>query len=179
MDDRFLPPGEAARFLGDLNTRTLIRWAREGYIPTIPIGEGRRRLWRFLESDLETWMLARRTGQVPAEIQAREDTLFAATDAPQGDSLRDSNRFQNGSLTLVKNMKADDSWFFRYHEDVDGRRVHRNLRIGTVRDFPRRRDAERAVLSLRSTINSGVRSPETVGDLVAHYPLSEFLDGLI
>jgi len=83
--------------------------------------------------------------------------------------LRDSNRFQNGSLTLVKNKRADDSWFFRYYEDLGGKRVHRNLRIGTVRELPRRRDAEKAVLSLRSTINSGVRSPETVSDLVAHY----------
>ncbi len=83
--------------------------------------------------------------------------------------MRDSIRFQNGSLTLVKNKRADDSWFFRYYEDAAGKRVHRNLRIGTVRELPRRRDAEKAVLSLRSTINSGVRSPETVSDLIAHY----------
>jgi integrase len=88
---------------------------------------------------------------------------------PQGDSLKGSHRFQNGSLTLVKNKRADDSWFFRYYEHVDGKRVHRNLRIGTVRELPRRREAEKAVMSLRSTINSGVRSPETVSDLVAHY----------
>ncbi|HZB87114.1 MAG TPA: site-specific integrase [Terracidiphilus sp.] len=69
----------------------------------------------------------------------------------------------------MKNLKADDSWFFRYYEDVDGKRVHRNLRIGTVREYPRRRDAEKAVLVLRSTINSGVRSPQTVNELVAHY----------
>jgi integrase len=69
----------------------------------------------------------------------------------------------------VKNKKADDSWFFRYYDVVAGTRVHRNLRIGTVREFSRRRDAEKAVLSLRSTINSETRSPETVSDLVAHY----------
>ena len=80
-----------------------------------------------------------------------------------------TSRFQNGSLTLVKNKKADDSWLFRYYEDVAGKRVHRNLKIGTVREFPRRRDAEKAVLSLRSTINSGVRAPETVNDLITHY----------
>lgn len=83
--------------------------------------------------------------------------------------MKGSNRFQNGSLTLVKNKKADDSWFFRYYDVVAGTRVHRNLRIGTVREFSRRRDAEKAVLSLRSTINSETRSPETVSDLVAHY----------
>lgn len=78
-------------------------------------------------------------------------------------------RFQNGSLTLVKNKRADDSWLFRYYEDVAGKRVHRNLKVGTVREFPRRRDAEKAVLSLRSNINSGVRTPQTVSELVAHY----------
>lgn len=83
--------------------------------------------------------------------------------------MKGSNRFQNGSLQLVKNKKADDSWFFRYYEDAAGKRVHRNIRIGSVRELPRRRDAEKAVLSLRSTINTGVRSPETVNDLVAHY----------
>lgn len=83
--------------------------------------------------------------------------------------MKGSSRFQNGSLTLVKNKTTDDSWFFRFYEHVGGKRIHRNLRIGTVRDLPRRRDAEKAVLSLRSTINSGVRSPNTVDDLVSHY----------
>jgi excisionase family DNA binding protein len=59
---KFLTPDEAAAYLGGLNSRTLTRWAREGYLPAIPIGEGKRRLWRFLESDLEEWMLARRQG---------------------------------------------------------------------------------------------------------------------
>jgi len=72
-------------------------------------------------------------------------------------------------LTLVKNKRSDDSWFFRYYEDRGGERVHRNIRIGSVVEFPRRRDAEKAVLDLRSTINTGVRSPQTVGELVAHY----------
>jgi excisionase family DNA binding protein len=83
MQDRFLTPAEAATYLGGLNTRTLTRWAREGYLAAFPVGEGKRRLWRFLEDDLEKWMLARRTGQVPTEIREREDTLFAATDAPK------------------------------------------------------------------------------------------------
>jgi len=72
---RFLTAAEAAVFLGGLNTRTVTRWAREGYLPAYPIGEGKRRLWRFLEEDLERWMLARRAGQ---------DTLPSATDAPYG-----------------------------------------------------------------------------------------------
>lgn len=70
---RFLDAEQAAVFLGGLNSRTVTRWAREGYLPAYPIGEGKRRLWRFLEADLERWMFSRRTGT---------DTLSSATDAP-------------------------------------------------------------------------------------------------
>ena len=70
---RFLSPDEAADFLGGLNSRTVTRWAREGYLPSYPIGEGKRRLWRFLEGDLARWMQARGTGT---------GTLLPATNAP-------------------------------------------------------------------------------------------------
>jgi hypothetical protein len=81
---RFLDPEQAAVFLGGLNSRTVTRWAREGYLPAYPIGEGKRRLWRFLDSDLEQWMLARRTGQVPSDSDLTERTLGSAADAPIG-----------------------------------------------------------------------------------------------
>jgi integrase len=86
-----------------------------------------------------------------------------------------SNRFQNGSLIKVKNKNTADTWFLRYYEDVQGKRVYRKRKIGTVREYPHRRDAEKAVLGLRSEINSnsGVRSPETVNDLIAHYSQHE------
>jgi excisionase family DNA binding protein len=78
----FLSPEQAAKYLGGLNSRTVTRWAREGYLPAYPIGEGKRRLWRFLEIDLEKWMLSRRTGQMSIDIQAARGTLTSATDAP-------------------------------------------------------------------------------------------------
>ena len=83
-NQRFLDPEQAAVFLGGLNSRTVTRWAREGYLPAYPIGEGKRRLWRFLESDLEQWMLSRRTGQVPSDSDSAERTLGSAADAPIG-----------------------------------------------------------------------------------------------
>jgi len=58
----FLTPEQAADYLGGINSRTVTRWAREKYLPAIPIGEGKRRLWRFVRADLDAWMLARRTG---------------------------------------------------------------------------------------------------------------------
>ena len=87
--------------------------------------------------------------------------------------MTESTRFQQGSLMRVKNKTTPDTWFFRYYEDRDGQRVHRNLKIGSVVDFPLRKDAERAVLCLRAKINTEVRTPETVHDLVAHYSKHE------
>jgi hypothetical protein len=52
-------------------------------------------------------------------------------------------------------------------------RVYRKQRIGTVKEFPLLRDAEKAALSLRAKINSDVRSPETVDALITHYKKHE------
>jgi excisionase family DNA binding protein len=60
--ERFMTAVEAATFLGGVNPRTVTRWAREGYLPAYPIGEGMRRLWRFTRKDLTDWMLSRRNG---------------------------------------------------------------------------------------------------------------------
>ncbi len=67
---QFLDAEDAAAFLGDLNSRTITRWAREGYLPAYPIGEGNRRLWRFRTSDLERWMLLRMTGRLASAVDA-------------------------------------------------------------------------------------------------------------
>jgi hypothetical protein len=82
-------------------------------------------------------------------------------------------RFQHGGLIRVKNKTTDDTWFLRFYEDVQGQRVYRKQRIGAAREFPRKADAEKAVLALRAKINSDVRSPETVNELIAHYTKHE------
>ena len=46
---------EAARVVG-MDSRTLVRWARRGYVPAHPLGEGKRRIWRFFESELLEWV---------------------------------------------------------------------------------------------------------------------------
>lgn len=84
---RFLTPEEAAAYLGGLNSRPVTRWAREGYLPAYPLGEGKRRLWRFLTCDLDAWMRARRTGNTISDLdlQACPGTLMPAADAsPKG-----------------------------------------------------------------------------------------------
>jgi hypothetical protein len=88
-----------------------------------------------------------------------------------------SRRFQKGSLTLVKNKTTPDTWFLRYYEDAGEKRVYRRKRIGTVRELPHRRDAEKAVLALRGKINHEVSSPGTVNDLLTHYQKYELTPG--
>jgi excisionase family DNA binding protein len=80
--DRFLTAEEAAEFLGGVNARTLLRWAREEKVPAYPLGEGRRRLWRFRSTDLRQWMESRRKGPLPAG-RADSGRLFPATDASE------------------------------------------------------------------------------------------------
>ena len=73
---KFLTAEDAATYLGGLNPRTVTRWAREGYVPAFPIGEGKRRLWRFRQADLEVWMFGRRQGgQFPLAIEGTTGKL--------------------------------------------------------------------------------------------------------
>jgi excisionase family DNA binding protein len=61
----------AARFLG-LHRRTLLRMAREGMVPAHPLGEGERKLWRFLLSELDDWMQERvNSGRRPCSSKER------------------------------------------------------------------------------------------------------------
>ncbi len=52
---RFLNADEAAQILR-MDSRTLVRWARYGYVPAHPLGEGKRKLWRFIEAELAQWL---------------------------------------------------------------------------------------------------------------------------
>ena len=50
-----MTPVAAAAYLG-LDVKTVTRWARQGYLPAHPLGEGRRKFWRFFESELREWL---------------------------------------------------------------------------------------------------------------------------
>jgi excisionase family DNA binding protein len=56
--EHYVSSEEAASFL-KLNLRTVQRLAREGTIPAHPFGEGARKTWRFLFSELDAWMKAK------------------------------------------------------------------------------------------------------------------------
>lgn len=63
--ERFVGAIEAARFL-DVHPKTLQKYSRSGLVPAHPFGEGTRKLWRYLLSELELWLRARSTS-VPGE----------------------------------------------------------------------------------------------------------------
>jgi Helix-turn-helix domain len=57
MKPPLLNPEQAAKVL-QMDSRTLVYWARRGYVPAHPMGEGKRKMWRFLEHELLEWIKA-------------------------------------------------------------------------------------------------------------------------
>jgi hypothetical protein len=60
MAHHLLDAQEASQILR-MDRRTLILWARLGYVPAHPLGEGKRKLWRFLEHELLEWVASQET----------------------------------------------------------------------------------------------------------------------
>jgi excisionase family DNA binding protein len=56
--ESFIDASEAAAFV-KLHPKTLLRLAREGSIPAHPLTGNRRRIWRFLRSELDAWARSR------------------------------------------------------------------------------------------------------------------------
>jgi Helix-turn-helix domain len=64
----FVDAEEAGAFLR-LPRRRVLQLARRGKIPAYPIGDGRRKIWRFRLSELAAAMLhSRQRSHVPEEI---------------------------------------------------------------------------------------------------------------
>lgn len=63
--DKPMTPKDAADFLG-LDEKTITRWCRKGYLPGHPLGEGKRKFWRFLESELSAFLTGQTNGACPA-----------------------------------------------------------------------------------------------------------------
>jgi excisionase family DNA binding protein len=62
---RPLTPVDAAEYLG-LDVKTITRWARKGYLPAHPLGEGKRKFWRFFESELSEWLAGKNNRSEPS-----------------------------------------------------------------------------------------------------------------
>src|SRR6201998_538780 len=91
-----------------------------------------------------------------------------------------AQRYQRGSLSILKRKLQPDAWAFRYYTEEAGRRVYKRKIIGTVIEFPKRRDAERHLNHLRAAINEETAfAPMNGEELAAHFkhyeaPLKSF-----
>jgi hypothetical protein len=56
--EQFVEAEQAAPFV-DISPRHLKKLAREGQVPAHPRGDGQRRRWLFLLSELDSWMRGR------------------------------------------------------------------------------------------------------------------------
>ena len=83
------------------------------------------------------------------------------------------NRFQQGSLFRAKRKGCSDVWVFRWYDYSSGKRIYKKEIIGSVAQIRSKREAEKAVLGLRSSINVDIGTPRTICDLAAHYRLHE------
>jgi integrase len=83
------------------------------------------------------------------------------------------SRFQQGSLFKLERKSVPDVWVFRWYEKALGKRTYKKQIIGSVTELRNRREAEKNVIALRSSINAEVGTPKSVCDLAAHYRLHE------
>jgi len=86
-----------------------------------------------------------------------------------------AQRYQRGSLSLQKRKSQPDVWVYRYYaDDETGHRAYRKKIVGTVIEFPKRRDAERAIAQVRVDVNAGMDfAPINLEQLIAHYRREE------
>lgn len=87
-----------------------------------------------------------------------------------GDNM---SRYQQGSLFKLERKSRPDVWVFRWYDNSSGSRKYKKEIIGSVIELRNRREAERSVTALRSSINADVGTPRCVCDLAARYRLHE------
>lgn len=94
-----------------------------------------------------------------------------AISAPAKESFRmQTQRYQRGSLSIMKRKSQPNAWVFRYYAEEGGRRIYKKKIVGTVVEFPKRKDAEKAIMQLRVNVNEGAAfSPMNMEQLAAHY----------
>lgn len=83
------------------------------------------------------------------------------------------SRIQQGSLFKLERKSRPDVWVFRWYDSSSGKRRYKKQIMGSVVELRNRREAEMAVIALRSSINADVGTPRLVFDLAAHYRLHE------
>ena len=67
-------------------------------------------------------------------------------------------------------VSQPDVWVFRHYAKEDGRRVYKKRVVGTIIEFPKRKDAEKAITQFRVDVNEGAAfAPMNIEQLSAHY----------
>ena len=81
-----------------------------------------------------------------------------------------AQRYQRGSLSLLKRKSQPDTWVFRYYAEERGHRTYKKKIVGTVTELPKRKDAEKAVVLLRVNVNDGAAfAPMNIEQLAARF----------
>lgn len=81
-----------------------------------------------------------------------------------------AQRYQRGSLSLRKRKSLPDAWEFRHYLKAGNRIVYKKQVVGDIIQFPKRKDAEKAVAQLRVDINEGAEhAPMNLDQLAVHY----------
>jgi integrase len=109
--------------------------------------------------------------RAPLRPEGERSNPTAAIRARAKEKIRSrAQRYQRGSLIVRKRKSLPDVWVFRYYTEDSGRRVYKKQTIGTVVEFPKRKDAEKAVSQLRIAVNEGAAfAPMNLEQLAAHY----------
>ena len=55
VSEPYIEAGRAASYLS-ISRKTLLSKARSGRLPAHPVGDGRKKMWRFRISELDRWM---------------------------------------------------------------------------------------------------------------------------
>jgi len=73
----------------------------------------------------------------------------------------------------LERKSRPDVWAFRWYDNSSGKRTYKKKIIGSVTQIRNRREAEKAVVALRSSINVDIGTPQNICDLAAHYRVHE------
>jgi integrase len=110
------------------------------------------------------------TAPIPIVAPDHVDSSTAISALSKENIRMKAQRYQRGSLSLRKRKSLPDVWEFRHYEKVGDQTVYKKQIVGPVTQFPKRKDAEKAVAQLRVDINEGAEhAPMNFEQLAIHY----------
>ena len=81
-----------------------------------------------------------------------------------------AQRYQRGSLSLLKRKSQPDAWVFRYYAEKGGRRVYKKKIVGTRDRIPEANGCGKGCCATQGRRNHGASfAPMNLGQLVTHF----------